>query len=385
MQNYYLLLQINKNATQSEVRAAYHKMAKMYHPDNYKGDSEIAEKQMALINEAYAVLSDEQKRREYDFALEESEKFAEKTTHFSEPHTNKGQQNQNSDENDNNQFRTNEYAKKNNNETSEKFVSKIAEAICAICSKLFEWIVTIIIIYLVANHFGWIDRAMDFIKDFNVADITMNEEEKPEDVVMTYFKNVYRGDSEGAANLFSSKYETKYSPLTIKEYHEFIAELYYGIDISAPLYPLFEQIKNFEYEIENTTYNETKNQAEVRVHIQNCDIYSIEAEFEQSDELIDYLQEMNDAEIQEIVKKSIDRYKSSCIIEETATFVLDKEGGTWKIDYVTPLRDFSSVLVGRADELIVELNGKDPDEDDNDDSLSQSEDTESYDTDSLLW
>jgi len=45
---------------------AYRKLAQEWHPDKYKGDPEKAQKKMAQINTAYEVLSDEEKRKQYD-------------------------------------------------------------------------------------------------------------------------------------------------------------------------------------------------------------------------------------------------------------------------------------------------------------------------------
>ena len=63
--DYYQILGINKNASQQEIRQAYRKLAFQYHPDKNVGDPEASEK-MKEINEAYAILSDPVKHRDYD-------------------------------------------------------------------------------------------------------------------------------------------------------------------------------------------------------------------------------------------------------------------------------------------------------------------------------
>jgi molecular chaperone DnaJ len=65
MADYYELLEIQRNATQEEIKKAYRKKAVKYHPDKNPGDSE-AEKRFKEISEAYEVLSDEKKRQIYD-------------------------------------------------------------------------------------------------------------------------------------------------------------------------------------------------------------------------------------------------------------------------------------------------------------------------------
>ncbi|MCH5142133.1 MAG: molecular chaperone DnaJ [Clostridiales bacterium] len=67
--NYYDVLGVGKNASADEIKSAYRKLAKQYHPDFHPGDAAAAEK-FKEINEANEVLSDEQKRRQYDYELE---------------------------------------------------------------------------------------------------------------------------------------------------------------------------------------------------------------------------------------------------------------------------------------------------------------------------
>jgi curved DNA-binding protein len=64
-QDYYTILGVSKNATDTEIKKAYRKMAMKYHPDHAKGDKN-AEEQFKKISEAYAVLSDKEKRQQYD-------------------------------------------------------------------------------------------------------------------------------------------------------------------------------------------------------------------------------------------------------------------------------------------------------------------------------
>ncbi len=63
--DYYKILGVNKSASEKEIKRAYRKLALKYHPDRNPGDKK-AEEQFKLINEAYAVLSDKEKRRQYD-------------------------------------------------------------------------------------------------------------------------------------------------------------------------------------------------------------------------------------------------------------------------------------------------------------------------------
>ncbi|MCP4692967.1 MAG: DnaJ domain-containing protein [Desulfobacterales bacterium] len=63
--DYYNVLGVSKNASDEEIKKAYRKLAMKHHPDRSKGDK-AAEERFKEISEAYAVLSDKEKRKQYD-------------------------------------------------------------------------------------------------------------------------------------------------------------------------------------------------------------------------------------------------------------------------------------------------------------------------------
>lgn len=61
----YEILGVKKSASDADVKSAYRKLAMKWHPDKHKGDKEV-EKKFKEINQAYEILSDKQKRQQYD-------------------------------------------------------------------------------------------------------------------------------------------------------------------------------------------------------------------------------------------------------------------------------------------------------------------------------
>ena len=63
--DYYEVLGVDKNAYEATIKKAYRTLAKKYHPDMNPGDKE-AEKKFKEASEAYAILSDPEKKQQYD-------------------------------------------------------------------------------------------------------------------------------------------------------------------------------------------------------------------------------------------------------------------------------------------------------------------------------
>lgn len=81
--DYYEILGVDRNADEAAIKKAYRKLAKKYHPDTNKGDAQ-AEEKFKEATEAYAVLSDTEKRKQYDRFGHENPDGSYREYHFKE-------------------------------------------------------------------------------------------------------------------------------------------------------------------------------------------------------------------------------------------------------------------------------------------------------------
>jgi hypothetical protein len=79
--DYYYILKLTRDASASEIKSAYRKLALEYHPDHHQEDPG-AEEKFKNISEAYSVLGDEQKRKEYDLMHNPHSTMSDVYEHF---------------------------------------------------------------------------------------------------------------------------------------------------------------------------------------------------------------------------------------------------------------------------------------------------------------
>lgn len=84
--NFYQVLEVTQTASQKEIKLAFRKLAKQFHPDKNDGNVEL-EEEFKKINEAYHTLSDENKRWAYDMALQLQQNPSLNTTSTAQTHT----------------------------------------------------------------------------------------------------------------------------------------------------------------------------------------------------------------------------------------------------------------------------------------------------------
>lgn len=97
METLYDILEVSRKASPEVIDKAYKTLAKKYHPDLKTGQEKIAaEAKMKKLNEAYSVLSDEEKRKKYDekIRIEEKAKIEEQKNEIVQNYTNKEDENE---------------------------------------------------------------------------------------------------------------------------------------------------------------------------------------------------------------------------------------------------------------------------------------------------
>jgi curved DNA-binding protein CbpA len=77
MKDYYQILCIEKNASGEDIKKAFRRLALKFHPDRNPANTEVWEEKFKEINEAYSVLSDNVKRKQYDYLLDFARPFSE--------------------------------------------------------------------------------------------------------------------------------------------------------------------------------------------------------------------------------------------------------------------------------------------------------------------
>lgn len=138
MINYYEVLEISQNASEEVIKMAYKALAKKYHPDVFTGIPEFANEKMKEINEAFSVLSNADKRKEYDSNLANWRSYQE--SHFSKYANDEDEDDEDDDD----------YAQEKDNDSG-SFIGKLM-------SLIFIIIIVPFLVYLLIEKLLWFKK-----------------------------------------------------------------------------------------------------------------------------------------------------------------------------------------------------------------------------------
>lgn len=233
---YYEILGVSRNASQKEIRTAYKKLIKQYHPDLYQGDKIFAEKKTQEINEAYDILSDNTKKYNYDLSITTNYNTSTSQAYdYTPPKYSSGYSSPYSYNNYKNSY----YSKYNNNNSTNSYSNKkdTREVIYdEFAKKLGANIVVILFIFVLyliifiatllqfknykANH------KTESTKSHVTTNTTINKNNYSED---DFNINDYFSDSD-LLKIYNEKYTDVFDSFQdFKEAYSIYWQLYYGI------------------------------------------------------------------------------------------------------------------------------------------------------------
>lgn len=331
MTNYYDILKIKSNASQNEIKRAYRKLAKKYHPDNYKGTEEEAEEFMSRINEAYDTLVDEKKRKLYDAeflknsiphpsaARPKPDPFRYNTSHSSQEWTD-----------DFGFSPEDEYQSGKTKRTMKRTFYRP-----------LTYSAFLIILIFLAVQFNLPGRVIDVL---NINRDTTAKTAKG--CINCYFKAVREHNAEDANSFFlTSDYD--------KLNDGVIAILSIGDGSEDLMYqPLYEEFSNFEVSINDVTYNEDETEATVTTTIQNINCYTLFIELNRQQPV----SSINPAKrTNYIIRHILEDDRDEYLTETTCTFTLIKRNGLWEINKIEKITDLVSIFVGNVNKIADKL------------------------------
>lgn len=331
MIDYYKILNISPDASSNDIRKAYRKLAKKYHPDNYNGSEKEASEYMSVINEAYDTLADERARFFYD-----TEYKREKSSENTPPDTDTPTHTHPSNKEANSPMDDVESTPKENAPHKDGCIS-------GCLSKIIEYIVFGAIILFLINHFHMVDKIRPLIENAsNILNINKNNSDNsPEGCINCYFNALQTNDIDKATVMFA---DTSYD-----KYTKTVQDIYNAIREDDMYYLLFKGIRNFDFTINDVKYNEDKTAATISVTVQNINCYAfiLDLILECDSDEPDYLSQ---EEIDSLIYKKLDD-KENYLSDFTCTFTVKNMDSVWKISNIDDMQELSSILIGNTDKL----------------------------------
>ncbi|MBE5821223.1 MAG: hypothetical protein E7311_01370 [Clostridiales bacterium] len=286
MENLYEILEVSKNASPEVIEKAYKTLAKKYHPDVAE-DKEKAEKMMKKLNSAYEILSNTQKREEYDYNLEQEDKSKKvqdeqnNSMKYKEYYEEQKQDNisyENMKQNINTNMYNNYYVQEDDYANNLNILKRIRNVQLDRTSKAILIIIFFIIIFAIIRLFSLIgslftDNNQHQINNNNSSSTTTQPEQKQDEE--------HEIDDLTPVNLVNELFEDlkEYDFERINEYLTKSSKIYaYNINTLNKDKIVYSYIlNNTDYTIED--YIVTNKQAKVSVTVETFDVANAISEY----------------------------------------------------------------------------------------------------------
>ena len=241
--NYYEILEISSNASDEVIKMAYKALVKKYHPDVTAGNMPDIEKKIQIINEAYSILSDKNKRIDYDDFLN-----TQKANEINKQAMNNVQ---------NPEADKNPYSSDDDSENSRRsFIGKIVDFLSEIYNFAITAIVIIVVVGLVTGHLDdWAKKIFSGSKELFYKITSTNDKQtqkyedgSPEYVIEKYIQSLLATDESAFTYIYGNDYlntytstlldtmQSAYNEDTVKTFYDDITNLDYTIEGSGNSY-----------------------------------------------------------------------------------------------------------------------------------------------------
>lgn len=373
MIDYYKILNVSRDASASEIKKAYHKLAKKYHPDNYAGSEKEASERMSEINEAYDVLMDETKRFLYNQDYKQRNAQGENTSTENTTAGNTTERENSTPKKETSSSNTNSTfheatssSKEGDTSHREPFSSTKATSYeetmpppptykaksskgCIGCfGKILKYCLFLLVIFFLAKHFHLRERIAFLI---NQPVTTENSDEAslselPESTINRYFDALRESDTNTAITQLK---DSSYSEST-----KTISDLYQAIRKDDRYYQVFKEIPKFTMNCDKVNVDKTK--AEIAVTIQNIDCYEFMSFLFSSFDSDEAIEELSQEELDQVINEMLEN-KAAYSSASVCIFKLEKTDEQWKISNIDDIDAMTSILTGKIDVLVKAADG----------------------------
>lgn len=351
MIDYYKILNVSQNASLDEIKKAYRKLAKKYHPDNYDGSEKEASEHMSRINEAYDVLMDESKRFLYEENCRQEKSCNKSTSNRNTTTDNSAPRKETSSPKE--EPISHEKSSSSTEDTtfheepitsSTHKTEKPKGCVSGCFSKIIKCCLFLVIAFFLVRHFNLFDIDKPLIDEVDSI-LNANKEdsnESPDGCINSYFNSLRESNINAANEIISdSSYD---------ESAKTIVEIYQSIRKDDKYYLLFKEILNFNIHIDDINYNANKTKAVISVTIQNIDCYGFMAYLISSCNSEDTFESLSQEELNALIYDMMEN-KKSYMTASVCIFEVEKSDELWKISNIDDVNAMISILIGKIDLL----------------------------------